>query len=600
MNHPDPFATAGSAAAPGRESLWPTILIGWGLACGMLLLTSMAAIANLRFPDPDDAMRLLQVRDWLAGQSWWDVGQHRLNAGDFPMHWSRLVDLPIAAVLALATPLLGEAIATRFAMSLVPLVILLAIMALAAAITRRVAGIAPARLAVLIVPLSAAIIHQARPMRIDHHGWQIMLALAAVLLLLGRPTARHGALAGVALAALLTVSLEGMPIAAAIAGIAALGWALQPERRNFLLGLAWTLFGAACALHVATRGPALLAPACDAIAPAWLAALGVAAIGVTLATTIERHGRAARLAGLVAGGVAAGATLALAAPACLSGPFATLPPMVFKLWYLGVLEGRPLWEQSGYWAAITIGLPIAGLTGSLLAWRAATGSARDRWTILLALLVAATAIALLVNRAGATANALAVPGAAVLLLALLTRARAIESVVLRILATAGALLVASPGQAGGIALTLVNLLDPPHVHLATTNDWHRPACERFADMRAIAALPPGLVFAPIDPSPDILVSAGHRAIAGGYHRSPHAMERVIHGFTAAPDAARRTVLASGADYLVFCPGLNEIDVYREIAPDGLLARLERGERFEWLQPIALRDTPALAWRVVRD
>ena len=47
---------------------------------------------------------------------------------------------------------------------------------------------------------------------------------------------------------------------------------------------------------------------------------------------------------------------------------------------------------------------------------------------------------------------------------------------------------------------------------------------------------------------------------------------------AAPDAARTIVLASGADYLVACPGMNELDLYRFTAPGGLWARLERGER----------------------
>lgn len=577
----------------------PTI-IAWLVAAIVLTAVSLPAIADLRFPDPDDAMRLLQVRDLLAGQSWWDVAQHRLNNGDFPMHWSRLVDLPIAALLIPLDPLFGQAIATRIAMTIVPLVILLAIMALAATITRRLAGDAPARLALLIVPLSTPIVYQARPLRIDHHGWQIALALFAILQLIERPTARRGAIAGLALGTLLTVSLEGLPLAVVIAGVAALAWAIDPARRGFLMAMTWTLFGAAALLHVATRGPLLMAPACDAMAPGWIAALGVAAIGLTLATTVQKFGALARLAALAIGGVAAGATLVAISPACLNGPFATLPPLVLKFWYQGVLEGRPLWEQTGYWAAITIGLPIVGIFGSIHAWRASNGEARDRWSILLLIFGAATVIALLVNRAGATANALAVPGAAIVLLALLQRARAVQSVPLRTLATAGALLAAAPGQAAGIALTFVNFTDPPEVRLAVTNAWSRPPCKYFADLRALARVPAGTVFAPIDASPDIIAMTPHHAVAGGYHRTPQAMDVVIRGFTQSPDRARQTVLASGADYVAFCPGLNEPDLYRELAPRGLLARLERGERFDWLQPVALGDTPALAWRVVRD
>ena len=122
--------------ASSQGTIVRAVMIGWALASLILTLAMADSIATLRFPDPDDAMRLLEVRDWLAGQSWWDVAQHRFNHGQFPMHWSRLVDIPLAIVLTLAAPL-GEAAATRVAMVSVPLVSLLAAMALLAQITRR-------------------------------------------------------------------------------------------------------------------------------------------------------------------------------------------------------------------------------------------------------------------------------------------------------------------------------------------------------------------------------------------------------------------------------------------------------------------------------
>ena len=53
------------------------------------------------FADTDDAMRLVVVRDFLGGQGWYDSIQHRLNTPyGAEMHWSRLVDLPLAVILA--------------------------------------------------------------------------------------------------------------------------------------------------------------------------------------------------------------------------------------------------------------------------------------------------------------------------------------------------------------------------------------------------------------------------------------------------------------------------------------------------------------------
>ena len=57
--------------------------------------------------DGDDQMRLVVVRDWLAGQSWWDTRQYRvLPPEGISMHWSRYIDAGIAAILLPASWLL--------------------------------------------------------------------------------------------------------------------------------------------------------------------------------------------------------------------------------------------------------------------------------------------------------------------------------------------------------------------------------------------------------------------------------------------------------------------------------------------------------------
>jgi hypothetical protein len=566
--------------------LWPAVLAGWALVAALLLAASRGAIRDLAFPDPDDAMRLLQVRDWLGGQSWWDVGQHRLGGGAFAMHWSRLVDLPLAAALALAAPLGADA-ATRVAMVAVPLLTLLAVLALAAALTRRVAGVEPARLAVLVAGVSVPLLFQLRPLRIDHHGWQVALAGAAVLALLARPGARSGALAGAALAGLLTVSLEGLPIAAAIGGVAALAWARQPARRGQLLALVWTLAGGAAVLHLATRGPGAGAPACDAVAPAWIAALATAAAGASVAAL----GRtlAARLALLALGGAAALATLAALAPDCLRGPFAGLPPLVDLYWYRNVAEGLPIWRQDPAWALQAIGLPLVGLAGAAIAWRGAAGEARARWAMLFAIAAAAAGLALLVTRAAATANLLAVPGAA-WLVARCFAARATGP--RRALAIAGAMLAAAPGLFASIL--------PGLLAAAPAAAPAGPAvagCGGPLAYRRLAALPPATVFVPIDAGPRLLAWTRHAAPAGPYHRNPAALERVLTGFMGPPDRARAAVAASGARWLAACPDGAEERMYAAAAPGGLWARLMRGERVGWLQPVTLTDTGLRLYRV---
>ena len=595
LRGPIPTPLQGTDSHRVSSPIFPTVLIGWALAALVLLLVSAQRIATLGFPDPDDAMRLAEVRDLVAGQGWWDVAQHRLNGGDFAMHWSRLVDLPLAAVMLVCDPLFGPAISTRIAMAVVPLLTLLVVMALGALFTRRVAGREPVAQAVLLAALSVPLVYQLEPMRIDHHGWQIAAALAAAVALVGRPDARSGAIAGAALALLVTISLEGLPITVAMTGVALLGWALDPARRGQALALPGTLTGAVVALHVATRGPGLLAPACDAIAPAWIAALGVTSLlaaGTILAAPATP---ARRIAALAVAGIVGLATLRLAAPTCFAGPFATLDPLVRTIWYENVLEGMPVWRQEPARAAMAIGFPIAGLVGGVLAWRESDGAARVRWTICLALAGFAFALSLLVMRTGATANALALPGGAWLLLRLLTRARAVPNPALRTLATAAAFLAATPGLA---ASGLLGLRAPAAGAAASPATTGPAPCDPARDIPKLAALPAATLFAPIDITPAILATTPHRAIAGGYHRNSAAMHRVLAGFLASPEAAREIVAQAGADYVVGCPGENETDLLAHRAPGGLWARLQRGERVVWLAPVAIPGARILVWRVL--
>ncbi|WP_242153915.1 hypothetical protein [Sphingomonas sp. BAUL-RG-20F-R05-02] len=579
-----------------RERLWPVVLAGWALAAAVLVLVSARAIAHLWFPDPDDAMRLAQVRDWLGGQSWWDVSQRRLWDGHFAMHWSRLVDLPLALMMVLLDPVFGQALSTRITATTVPLLTLLAVMALGAELTRRLSGMEQAKSAVLLAPLSVPLLYQLRPLRIDHHGWQIAFALLAVVALVGRPDRRSGAVMGLALAVLLTISLEGLPVTAAILGVAMLAGALVPARREQALVAIWTLAGLTLLLHVATRGPAMFSPACDAIAPAWIAALAIAAIGSTVPMLPYRMPLIVRLVMLAAAGGAALATLAAISPQCLRGPFAGLDPFVRRFWYENVAEGLPVWKQVPSWAAMTVGFPITGLIGGVLAWRASTGEARIRWTMLLALAASTFALSLLVIRTGATANALALPGGAWALHAMLTRARAVRMLPKRIAATAGALLAATPGLA---AAALFGFAPAATVRGAPSAALTRPPCDGLHEIADLAALPTARLFAPVDITPQILATTTHSAIAGGYHRNLAAIERAMATFMADPATAHRWVLESGASYVVGCPGPNETEMYKQFAPNGFWARLERGDTFPWLRPVVIRNSPVLVWKVVR-
>ena len=108
-----------TGAKPGADNSGRLIwLAGWALAALILIVGSGAAALHQDFSEPDNAMRLVRVRDFLAGQSWFDPVQHRLNPPDgTAMHWARWLDGAIAAPIGLLTPLIGQTpaeIATAF------------------------------------------------------------------------------------------------------------------------------------------------------------------------------------------------------------------------------------------------------------------------------------------------------------------------------------------------------------------------------------------------------------------------------------------------------------------------------------------------------
>ena len=117
---------------------------------------------------------------------------------------------------------------------------------------------------------------------------------------------------------------------------------------------------------------------------------------------------------------------------------------------------------------------------------------------------------------------------------------------------------------------------------------------------ALDATVPAVLFASLDVGPEILLRTGHQVISTGHHRNIVGMTEVIHAFTASPDKAKAIVLDTPAQYLVIFPDLNEISRYKGKAPDGLAARLLRGQTPDWLVRI---DVPGegktLIYRIVR-
>jgi hypothetical protein len=575
-------------------------LLAWLLCALVMLWLFHGAFPHLAFRDPDDAMRLQQVRDWLNGQAFQDVSQHRVNPPiGGPMHWSRIVDIPVALLILLTRPFAGAANAEIFACAVAPLLLLGGLTFALHLSARRIGGSRLALLAVALLLTAPSILVQFTPLRIDHHGWQIMTAAFALAGVLDPRPGRGGLVAGLALAVWLQISSEGLPYAALIGGLFALRQWIDAGEAPRFTAYAGALGGAAFLLLLGLKGlPGIAGYQCDALSAVYAWPLLAFAMVTPVAMRLLGTATGARRLGVAAlGGGAAVIVFTLTGGPCLKGdPFAALGPVAYRLWYMQVKEGQPIWDQGWSMVGVILLPSLAGLAGALVAARVER-ERRVQWLSIALLIVGAVLVSIMVMRAMSVAHLFALPGLAWLLIALFARAQALRLALARVLGSV-ALMALTPV---GLCALWIALVPAP----AKARSISAPAsvdCRSAATLAPLRSLRHAVLFAPIDMGPDILVQSGHSVIATAHHRNAAGITAVIEGFILSPDRARAIIGGlnggRGADYVVTCAGLNEMTLYAKDSPGGLAAALEKGKVPAWLRP-APAPAPLHIYRVVR-
>ena len=398
------------------------VLLFWLATSAVLLWARWGSINAFALGDTDDNMRMMQVRALIAGQDWYDLRQHRLNPPfGADIHWSRLVDLPIAGIKLALAPLVGGAVAEKAAVAIAPLLPMVAAMAAVAAAARRLIAPWAFPIALAILLCGHSVRNQWAPLRIDHHGWQLALLAVAVASLTDPKRARGGVLLGLATALSLVIGLEMLLYLALLGGIAVLMWIRDPAQARRLVTYGAGLAGGSALGFLLFASYANRAPVCDALSPVWLsvaAAGGAIAVGMAL---LSPRSWPLRLALAAAAGAALAAGFALAWPHCL-GRLEGASPELVQLWLGNVREARPLYMH-GYQTAISVAaLPAAGLLGyAVMLWRHRSDEPKlVPWAATAAPALLAALLLLWQSRAGPAAQLLAVPGASALVWLTLT------------------------------------------------------------------------------------------------------------------------------------------------------------------------------------
>ena len=206
--------------------------LAWLLVVLQLVAQNWADTAQTLL-DTDDAMRLVQMRDWLAGQGWYDTNFTRVQPpAGYESHWSRLIDAGLAGTLWVFGLFFDGALAERLMRTAWPMLWLLPAMAGTAAIAWRIAGREAALLALLLALVGLPAFHQFRPGRIDHHNVQIALSVLVVAATVWSDRVRWAAYAAGALTGLaLAIGLECLPYLLVCAAAFALRYVVDARRR---------------------------------------------------------------------------------------------------------------------------------------------------------------------------------------------------------------------------------------------------------------------------------------------------------------------------------------------------------------------------------
>lgn len=550
------------------------------------------------WPDPlisgplgqDDALRLVQVRDLLAGQNWYDLTQHRLQPPiGLEMHWSRLLDAPMAVL----SYVFGE----RAMLFIWPGLLIGGFLFSALYITRKLdRGIA--LLPVLIVSAASLVpLSYFAPARIDHHNVQLILGLVfAGTLIQPWNSSRPALLAALMAALMMAVGLETIPYLAMGLIIIGISWAFDysTSKSISVFGLAFVGFTALAWLAQTDAQSQL--PVCDMLSAAYVFPIAIGGTGIALAARFgSGFGIIGRLSLLAFVGLAAVAALGFINPTCFAGPMAQVPLELQERWLTTVAEAQPfsaIIASTPKMAVERFGPPFFGLLlGFWLVWK--YPGHRYGLIICLAFLLVALAITMAQLRGSLFAHAFIIP----IFAFAIHRARnfynqnqksglAIAAMALAFLFCQSLFFVFAASYLP--EFNTVKAAEPTAISTITAapqlTEVERE-CAEPAVRSHVAALGKGLIATPIFFGAQVLEMGEAPVIAGPYHRATDAIFDTLKFFEDGEVAEAKILDQWKPAYVVLC--LTSGDTQDTVLkyPNSLTARLVEGNVPNWLNPL---------------
>ncbi|MDR7143702.1 hypothetical protein [Rhizobium sp. BE258] len=570
--------------------LWPSVFAYSAVLLVAILLIKLPHAKDYVGPDNDDGMRLVEVRDLLAGQGWFDLMQYRLGVGGTLMHWSRLIDLPIAALIKFFGLFFSGERADALALAVWPISLVLPLMLAMAIAGRRIGGALAMHISLALTFLMILTSGRFLPGAIDHHNAQMgLVAMMVAMLLDDKYRGWSFAVAGFCAAVAIAIGAETTPAVASICLIVAIAWAWHGD----VYASAAKAFGLSLAVFVSifffgTVPPRLYsAVTCDNLSLGFysLSAIGGGLLFVAAAFA-SRAPRLTRFAVLAGVGLCIAISALLIAPQCLQNPLSNLDPMLVELWLDSISEARSFVEMARTETYILGAFYATGLFGvAICVFRIMQRDRVEVHLTLLFLLGVSFAIALVQVRGATFSNMLAILPLTLLIIDVRKVSNAdrenIAAALCYILVVIG-----SVPAAWGVAGDLVAMQVNPAASAVASEDEPESACKSRQAIAPLDNMPQGMVVAPWEMGVPILRFSAQHVLTAPYHRNPRGMLTELHIGLAEPKEAEAFLRGVGATALAYCQEDVSSAQLAKLKPDGLYAQLAEGNVPDYLQPYA--------------
>ena len=589
-------------------------------------------------PDPDDFLRLHQIRNWMDGQGWFDVSVPRMDpafGGD--MHWSRLVDMPIAALINVISFFTSQTMAERLTAIIWPTLLLVCLVLVMTAICRKVVPQGNKLVTLLFIVMCLPAMVEFAPGRIDHHNVQILLFSLALLGLVNRDTGWGHYLIGATIAGSIAVGIDTFLLLIVLLGFVALDWALGRDQRAdglFKTGIA--LVSTVLLLFVLSVPPQnWLAVRPDSISIFYVTLLVLIGGGFALLylanPLLPRSSAGTDVVLRLGAGLAVASIIVTVMfsnfPDIFGGGLVGLSQDLQERWLSNIIEAKSLAAtlaiMPGHWiSTVAYCLVLAGAGAYVLRTTSQGKSHLITIYAMMMLSIAATLFQFRLMRTGIIAS---IPvcvaffyvcqqrlldghqrsqgkskslriaifvGLTTLLLAPFWLALSLAIPDPRNSSLAQAQIAATAGK------------PTPRVESASPSaaGWRKqsiyPVCNKASQYKTLANLPAGLVMADLDSGPQVLVFTGHSIHAGNYHRNGRAILQVMDFFQTNLANAKRQARGLRVDYVAFCdPGT---PVPQGKGHDGKLgAHILKNTPPRWLKRISPLEERMIVLKVIK-